>query len=137
MSQKKSTETASELLSEDFSNTDSPKDPNHVVYGINIRETEHKYELKLLAPGFKKGDFSITSDGALLTITAANEMKEKKEEDVFLRREFFLSALTRSFKMPEDIMTEHISARYRAGILVIDLKKGNRYQIGEKNIKVN
>jgi HSP20 family protein len=121
---------------EEFLKSDEPSNPIALLYPINIRETDHKYEFEIAAPGFKKSDFNIISEGGLLTITATSDHEKTKEADNFTRNEYIRSSINRSFSLPEDILVGHISAEYHEGILTIDLKKTNRFLIGKKHVKV-
>jgi HSP20 family protein len=111
--------------------------PSQVRCSINIRETEHKYELELTAPGFRKGDFNITTDGGLLTISAEVKENKNESEDNYIRKEFIMSSFCRAFSIPENVIVDHISSEYHNGILIVDLKKNNRFLIGKKHVKVD
>jgi HSP20 family protein len=116
---------------------DLMKSPIKLNYVVNIRETERKYKFEIAAPGFKKGDFNITTEGCLLTITADACYTKNTGDDYYTRREFSRPSLSRDFTLPEDVLSDHISSKYHNGILTINLKKNNKYLIGEKHIKVD
>jgi HSP20 family protein len=134
---KKTIKAAPVSLVEDFCNPITPENSEEIKYAVNIRETEHKYELDLMAPGFKKSDFNITTHGGLLTITAETESKENVNEDNYIRREFSRYSFGRPFSLPENVIVDHVDARYHDGMLVIDLKKNDRYTVGKKHVKVD
>lgn len=121
---------------EEFLKPGKLSDPVALSYPINIRETEHKYEFEMAAPGFKKSDFTIISEGGLLTITATSEHEKTEEAGNFTRKEYSRASISRSFGLPEDVLVGHISAVYHDGILTIDLKKTDRFLIGKKHVKV-
>ncbi|WP_184549278.1 Hsp20/alpha crystallin family protein [Mucilaginibacter sp. FT3.2] len=128
---KKASETS---IVEEFLAANNPVSLHNAV---NIRETGHKYELQIIAPGFKKGDFSITADGGLLTISAETDDEKSDEEGTFTRREFSRSSFGRAFKLPENVLTDHISASYDHGILTLDLKKNDRFFLGKKHVAID
>jgi HSP20 family protein len=134
---KNPTKAALVSLVEDFCNPITPENSGEIRYVVNIRETEHKYELELMAPGFKKSDFNITTHGALLTITAEAESEETANEHDYIRKEFSRSSFGRAFSLPENVIIDHLDARYHNGMLIIDLKKTDRYLTGKKHIKVD
>jgi HSP20 family protein len=134
---KKTSKAAPVSLVEDFSNTITPENSEEIKYPVNIRETEHKYELELTAPGFKKSDFNITTHGGLLTITAEIDSKENVNEDNYIRKEFLRYSFGRAFRLPENVIDDHVDARYHNGMLIIDLKKNDRYTVGKKHVKVD
>ncbi|MGY0036457.1 Hsp20/alpha crystallin family protein [Pedobacter sp. NJ-S-72] len=114
-----------------FDNTDEPE------HAVNIRDTEAKFKLEVAAPGFKKGDFKITTDNGILTITAESSKEEHKNEENYSRKEFSRSSFTGSFHLPQDVAQDHISATYRKGLLCIDLKKVGLIEPQKREIKVH
>ncbi len=96
---------------------------NASVPAANIKEADRAFHVELAAPGREKEDFKIEVDENLLTIRT--EQKEEKSEDNerFTKREFNYSAFTRSFRLPEDVKQDEISASYENGILKLEIPK--------------
>ncbi|AXG72744.1 Hsp20/alpha crystallin family protein [Flavobacterium arcticum] len=97
---------------------------NKIVPPVNIKETDKAFSVALMAPGFKKEDFTIEVDNELLTISS--ELKSEnteQEEGKFTRREFSYSSFKRAFTLPESVNTENVNAAYTDGILTIILPK--------------
>jgi HSP20 family protein len=88
---------------------------------VNISEDEKAFEIELVAPGFKKEEFKINLEKALLTISL--EKKEEKEEKQYNKREFTFESFSRSFTLPENADGEKISAEYVDGILKVVIAK--------------
>lgn len=86
----------------------------------NIYEHENAFVIELLAPGYTKENFSISLDQQILKITA-QEHAQPVADDKFLRKEFGLHGVNRSFALPKTIDTDHISADYHQGVLSIRL----------------
>lgn len=97
----------------------------HHAPAVNVTELEHQFKIELAAPGLEKGDFNIKVEEDQLTISAERkqETEEKKEDGKFLRREFNFASFKRSFRLPENVDAEHISANYNNGVLVLELPK--------------
>lgn len=91
----------------------------------NVSETKKAYNLELSVPGFDKEDFKIEVDKNILRISAnkENKVEEKDEDEKVWRREFSSSSFARSFVLPENVDTEKIQAKEKAGILKISLPK--------------
>ena len=106
---------------------------------VNIRETADNYEVEVAAPGMQKGDFNINLDNNLLTISSERQHEEKNvEEERFTRREFSYSSFRRTFTLPETVNAEKISAKYKDGILIIDLpKKDHAKKKPARTIKIS
>lgn len=96
----------------------------------NISETENAYVLDMAAPGRNKADFSIKVEKNILVIeTVAKDVAETtkdaqtEESQKFVKKEFSLENIKRSFKLNEKIDVNNISAVYENGILSISLAK--------------
>ena len=76
-------------------------------------------------PGFNKDEFKVEIEKNILTISATHESKreEKNEDEKIHRQEFYSNSFSRSFVLPENINTEHISAEQKEGVLKISLPK--------------
>jgi HSP20 family protein len=99
----------------------NPKTSSISKPSVNISEDEKAFEIELVAPGFKKEEFKINLEKALLTISL--EKKEEKEEKQYNKREFTFESFSRSFTLPENADGEKISAEYVDGILKVVIAK--------------
>lgn len=86
----------------------------------NIYRNENNFAIELAVPGYCKEDFSIEIEEQLLTISAAEKAQELGDEK-FLRREFAVQGVNKSFKVPKSIDVDNISAEYNNGILLVKL----------------
>jgi len=104
---------------------------------VNIRENKNHYELEVAAPGFKKEDFKVTTENGLLTISAETSMEKNEEKEKYTRREFSCASFTRTFTLPENVVADDIVAKYRDGLLNIELKKSGKSLVAKKEVKVD
>ncbi|BAO56557.1 Hsp20/alpha crystallin family protein [Nonlabens marinus] len=90
---------------------------------VNISESDDKFTLEMIIPGFKKEDVSIEVDKDVLTIYS--EVAENSEErtEQFTRKEFTKRSFKRSFNLPETVNQNEIDGSYEDGILNITLPK--------------
>ncbi len=97
----------------------------HFVPAVNIRETDTAFVVELAAPGRKREDFKIEVHDKVLSISS--ERKEQKEEKdaqgKYTRREFGYERFHRAFTLSDQVVDEHIQARYEAGVLQVELPK--------------
>ncbi|MDR3697409.1 Hsp20/alpha crystallin family protein [Mucilaginibacter sp.] len=128
-------------MMEDFWNTDKffnqPFFNGEVLPAVNIRETKNHYELEVAAPGFKKEDFKITTENGLLTISAETTAEKNEEKENYTRKEFSCSSFMRTFTLPENVVEGDITAKYRDGLLDIELKKSGKSLVAKKEVKVD
>jgi len=93
------------------------------IPAVNIKENEASFNLELAIPGFKKSDFNIEVDDAILTISSEVVSKDESLDDSYTRKEFLVSSFKRAFTLPETIDESNIKANYEAGILSLSLPK--------------
>lgn len=90
---------------------------------VNIREEDASFFIEVAAPGLQKEDFHLEIENGYLKIWAQKESKEEQNEERFMRREFNFTRFERSFRLPDVVDANAISARYENGILLIGLPK--------------
>jgi len=106
------------------------------IPSVNIRETDTNYEIELSASGFKRSDFTISTNDGTLIIGAETSSRLKEDKENYTRREFSRTAFSRSFKLPDNVVEDKITANYHGGLLKIHLKKEDAEFSDQKKIKV-
>lgn len=92
---------------------------------VNIIETNDDFCLEMVAPGMKKENFNLELQDEVLTISYDHE---DNREDVgrdrkYITREYNYHSFSRSFSLPETIVSEKIQAKYEDGILNVIIPK--------------
>lgn len=102
------------------------------VPAVNVSEEAGIYRLEVAIPGYKKEDFNINVDDNVLTISS--EMKEEKEETnkKMTRKEFSYASFQRSFRLPDNAKSADIKAKYKDGILMLEIPKMEQAKMPEK-----
>lgn len=94
---------------------------------VDVREEEGRYLIEAELPGLSEKDLKLElKDGVLeLSTTKKEEARDKAEEKGrrWIRRERRDFAFSRSFALPEDADGERIEARFKDGLLTIELPK--------------
>ncbi len=93
------------------------------VPSANIIENTKDFKIELAAPGLEKKDFKIEVENDYLTISAEKEEEKKEEKEDFRRREFSYNSFSRSFLLPDNILSDKIDAKYEDGILRLSIPK--------------
>ncbi len=107
----------------DFTNDFGGSDWATNVPSVNIVENTKDFRIELAAPGLEKKDFKIAMENGMLVISAEKKEEIKEEKENFMRREFSYNKFTRSFRLPENCLTEKIDAKYENGVLRLILPK--------------
>lgn len=103
---------------------------------VNIKESDEKFTLEIVAPGLTKEDFKISLDKNILTVGA--ERKEAGvEAEKTIRSEYNFSSFNRLFTLTKHVDGEAISAEYVNGVLVLNLPKKADVKAPVKQISIN
>ena len=93
---------------------------------VNIKETDHEFEIEIAAPGMTKDDFTIRIDNdeeLVIALEKKQDRKEDKKGENYLRREFSYTSYHQAFTLPDNIDVEAIKAAINNGVLDIVLPK--------------
>jgi HSP20 family protein len=104
---------------------------------VNISETEKGYTIELAAPGYAEKELHVDLENNLLTIEGKREEKTEKADGKVNRKEFHYGTFKRSFKMPREVDSEKIDAKYNNGILSITVPKTEKEQNKTRKIKIS
>lgn len=103
---------------------------------VNILETSNGFRIELAAPGLSKEAFNLKVENNILTVSAKQETRQEEETATYRRREFGFKTFERTFRLPETIDTEAVTATFNNGILSVELTKKPEHQPVVKTIEV-
>ncbi|AZI26734.1 Hsp20/alpha crystallin family protein [Pedobacter sp. G11] len=118
---------------QDFWDSEFFDELNEPKKAVNVIERDTKFKIEVLAPGFRKKDFSINAENGVLNILAEHEAGD---EENYLRREFSRSSFCGAFSLPENVSPEHIRGKYKDGILSLTLRKTGKLSSVKKHVKI-
>ncbi|MAN87506.1 MAG: heat-shock protein Hsp20 [Algoriphagus sp.] len=90
---------------------------------VDISEDDKSFEIEVAVPGMKKSDFNIDLTEGRLTISGERKIEEKKEGKNYHSIETHFGSFSRSFYLPENVLSEKIEATYVDGVLKISIPK--------------
>ncbi|MEM8487279.1 MAG: Hsp20/alpha crystallin family protein [Bacteroidota bacterium] len=96
---------------------------NNWTPNVDLSESEDGYMLAFDLPGMNKKDITINFQDGVLTVSGTREEAVAGEGQNFLRLERRSGGFERSFKIPNAIQTDKISAAYKDGVLTVTLLK--------------
>jgi len=103
---------------------------------VNIQEDDKNYSIELALPGIIKEDIKIEIENDLINISSEIEQGKKEEKEAYTVKEFGTYSFCKSFKLPENVKTDKISAEYTNGILRVGLPKSAETKV-QKTIKIS
>lgn len=91
----------------------------------NIKENEKSYEIEMQVPGFDKKDFAIEVEDNTLKVSAKVEDKkeEKDKKGQIIHEEYISKSIERNFQLSNIVDSSKIAAKYKNGILHINVPK--------------
>ncbi len=90
---------------------------------VDIVSKDDTIMLNVELPGMNKEEISINIEEKVLTIKGERKFENEDKKDTYYRRERSYGSFKRAFTLSEDILTDEVSADYKAGVLTVTLKK--------------
>ena len=122
-------------LFRDLNDSDSPLTTAAFVPAVDIYEDEKKVMLKLEVPGIDEKDLDVSVENNTLTVKGERKFESEEKEENFHRIERRYGTFYRAFTLPSTVDTEHVDAKYNAGVLKLELLKKPEAQ--PKQIKIS
>lgn len=120
-----------------FSSGRELKKMENTLMRTDIKEKDGKYIISVELPGYKKDEINLELENGYLTISA-NKNKEKDEkEDGYIRKERYTGSCSRSFYVGDNISEDNIKAKYKNGMLEIDIPKEEEKKENKKLIDID
>ncbi len=102
---------------------------------VNVYDSGDKLNMLIEIPGMEKDAIRIVAQDGTLTISGERKINEVIKKDALLS-ELREGEFSRSFKIPEQIKLEKISADYKNGLLIIELPKQEEAIAREIEVKI-
>src|ERR1700685_1532031 len=122
-------------LFRDLNDGENPLTTAAFVPAVDVYEDAQKVVLKLEVPGIEEKDLDVSVENNTLTVRGERKFDKEEKQENFHRIERSYGSFFRAFTLPSTIDTEHVQARYNAGVLKLELTKKPEAQ--PKQIKIN
>jgi len=90
---------------------------------VDIAETNDAIVVNAEIPGIEPENIGISLSGDILTIEGEKKQKNEEKEEKYYRMERNYGNFSRSVRIPVEIQSEKINAKYKNGTLKITLPK--------------
>ena len=123
-----------------FFNTDwnfPVRDTRNWSPAVDVNETDNSFVLTADIPGLTKKDIKVNVANGKLSISGERTYETDQENDNYHYRERRFGTFDRSFKLPDTVDEEKISASFKNGILIVALPKHANILPKEREIKVS
>jgi HSP20 family molecular chaperone IbpA len=115
--------------------TDTPVWKSRIP-AVNIREEEGCYLLEAELPGLSQKDVDVKIEENQLTISSVQNETKEENKNGYLIRERNNSSFKRSFVLPKNVDRENISAKFKNGLLILELQKKQEEKPRSIEVKV-
>jgi len=105
---------------------------------VDIAENENELMVKAEAPGLDKGDFKVSVENNVLTISGEKkqEFEEGDKGSNYHRMERVYGKFSRSFTLPSNVDVTNVKANYKNGILEVNLPRKEEAKPKEISVDV-
>lgn len=93
---------------------------------VDIFEEGKEMVIKAEIPGMKKSDINIDISENSMTISGEKKQEKKIDEKDYHRVECSYGSFCRSFRLPENVVTDKAEASFKDGVLEIRIPKSNK-----------
>ncbi len=96
------------------------------LLAADVAATDDNVVVRLEAPGMDPDDFDIHVDGDWLVVAGQKRYERTEEGRGYVRTERAFGRFTRRIPLPAEVDADDVDARYRNGVLEIDLPRHER-----------
>ncbi len=90
---------------------------------VNLWSNEDKLVLTAELPGVSPEDLNVSVLGNQLTIEGEKKLEPAGEKAVYHRRERTLGKFTRTMRLPYEVDSDKVCAKFANGVLVLELPR--------------
>ena len=116
-------ELMSGMFNRDIGQLIGQDEPTLAKPRVNITETPDAALIAVSVPSLSKEQLKISSENENLTISGEHNEEAMAEKERFTRREFKTTSFSRSFRLPELVDLDGITADHANGMLTVHIPR--------------
>ena len=90
---------------------------------VDIHEENQRFVVRADLPGVKPADIEITADKGVLTLRGTRVIEQQNADGNYARVERVSGKFVRTFKLPENVQADAITAQFKDGVLELAIPK--------------
>jgi HSP20 family protein len=98
-----------------------PEQKENWIPSVDVLEKDGNLILRAELPGMSEQQIDLKLEGNTLTLKGERKMDKEDKKNNYHRVESFYGSFTRSFRLPETVNLEKISADYKNGVLTVTI----------------
>ncbi len=107
-----------------------------VPVSLDVSENDDKLTVTAEVPGVKEDDLDVSITGDVLTIKGEKNVEDERKEDDYHVVERSYGSFQRSLRLPFDVDEQSVDARFKNGILTIDVPKPKEEQSKARKVQI-
>jgi HSP20 family protein len=88
---------------------------------VEVKENGKTYCINVELPGLDEKDLTVQIDDDVLTISGEKKLEQSDEKTHYSERSY--GSFTRAFTLPSDANREGVAARFKNGVLTLEIPK--------------
>ncbi len=114
-----------------------PETRDSWIPSVDILEKDGNLMLRAELPGMNEKDIDLKIEGNTLTLKGERKMDSEDKKNNYHRVESYYGSFTRSFRLPDTLDYEKISADYKNGVLTVTLPQKPEVKPREIPVKIH
>ena len=104
---------------------------------VEMAESDDAYEITAELPGLDEQEVEVSLREGLLTLSGEKKAeREEKKKDTYLSERRY-GAFKRSFRIPDDVQSDKITAMMKKGVMTITMPKSAKGKTKARKIAIN
>ena len=104
---------------------------------VDIVEINSEFQIRAEVPGVEKQDINVSVHDGVLLIAGHRQQEKEEQGHRYHRTECLYGSFARSFRLPDSIDEQKLTAEFRNGVLTIHLPKSERATPKSIDLKVS
>ena len=102
---------------------DTTETKSVMVPKLDVAELKDKFQVKAELPGMDEKEIELSLDDGLLTISGEKKAETEEKDKGHYLKECSYGNFSRSIRLPDNIADDKIEAKFKKGVLTIDIPK--------------
>lgn len=114
----------------------APEFPGLREPSVDISESDNAYEVTADLPGVSEDDLDVSVDENVITIKAEQSHEDERKEKNYHVMERSSGTYQRTIPLPNDVDAENIKAKFKNGVLSLNLPKNPQQVSNKRTIEI-
>jgi HSP20 family protein len=102
---------------------------------MDVAETDGEVTVRAELPGLEAKDIDLDISGDVLSIRGEKKGKEEQKGENYYTRESYYGSFQRSVRLPSEVQSDKVEAKFKNGVLDIKLPKAEKTRKKKIEIK--